>query len=103
MRFYPDDSYRGPRAGQIVTAAATCSRCGHGGLAAEAISTAFWREKRLVVIRDIPAFVCPACREEFIADETARVLDRMGSLAYRAKAVDRMDVPVLSFDAARST
>ncbi|HSH42640.1 MAG TPA: YgiT-type zinc finger protein, partial [Arenicellales bacterium] len=46
----------------------TCSACGHTGLVDSRISTVFRNGDGWAVIRDIPAVVCPGCREEFIDD-----------------------------------
>ena len=52
----------------------------------------------LVVIRNIPAMVCPGCGAEYVADETAVTLDRMrggGFAGCRARAP--LSVPVFDF------
>lgn len=85
---------------QVATAAATCSRCGHAGLEEGRTSTAFWRDGGLIVIQDIPALICPACREEHVADDTALAIDRMRGAGFDpAAAIGRLDVPVFRFTA----
>ena len=75
-----------------------CDRCGDGLLREQSIQTAFWRSGGLVVIRNIPAMVCGACGEEYVADRTALALDRMrGARPGALGAVERMIVPVLEY------
>ncbi len=75
-----------------------CQRCGHVHMVPEQISTAFWRDEGLVVIRDIPAMVCASCREEYVDDATALAIDMMRGAGLRADgAVARIEVPVFSF------
>lgn len=89
---------------EVAAAAATCSRCGHMGLTASTMSTAFWRDGGLLVIEDIPSLTCPACREQYVADETALAIDRMrGSGFDPAAAVGRLNVPVFRFAAMPSS
>jgi len=80
------------------TAEVICTRCGHAGLRPGHVSTAFWHETGLVVIQDIPAFICPSCAEEFISDDIALGLDQMRGAGFPAeRIVDRIDVPVFRF------
>lgn len=75
-----------------------CDRCQEGVLAEKPIQSAFWRGTGLVVIRNIPAMVCPVCGEEYVADRTAIGLDRMRGSGFSAPAtVERMIVPVLDY------
>lgn len=98
MGVYPDERAFGANAGSADTPEAECTRCGHAGLSESSVSTAFWRGKGLMVIRDIPALVCPACGEEFIADHVALGLDRMRGDGFRAEmATEHMEVPVFRF------
>lgn len=77
---------------------ALCVRCEQGLLTERAIRTAFWREDRLVVIRNIPAMVCPVCGEEYVADRTAIGLDRMRGTGFTAlDSAERMIVPVVEY------
>lgn len=96
MGFYPDDDSFGTA--REAADALACSRCGQRHLSAETVSTAFWRDSGLVVIRDIPAMVCPHCHEEFIADGTAAELDRMRRRGFTSSAAtERIEVPVFRF------
>lgn len=75
-----------------------CDRCETGLLIEKAIRTAFWRGEELVIIRNIPAMVCPFCGEEYVADRTANGLDRMRAAGFAPTGGgDRMVVPVLNY------
>ena len=75
-----------------------CKRCELGGLQPKHIETAFWRNGGLMVIRNIPAMVCPTCGEEYVSDETALGLDRMrGNGFLPNSASERMIVPVFEY------
>ncbi len=75
-----------------------CDRCGTGLLTEASIRSAFWRGEELVVIRAIPALVCPVCGEEYVADRTALGLDRIRAAGFTgARVADRMIVPVLDY------
>jgi len=81
-----------------------CKRCELGELQSKHIETAFWRKGGLVVIRNIPAMVCPTCGEEYVADHTALGLDRMrGSGFAPHSASERMIVPVFEFSQHQGT
>lgn len=75
-----------------------CDRCSTGILRPTRIRTAFWHGESLVVVRNIPAMVCPDCGEEFVADPTVVQLDRLrGSGFASAEPVGQMVVPVIDF------
>ncbi len=62
------------------------------------VRSAFWEGERLVVIEDIPALVCPDCREQFYDEATTMVLDLLRGDGFpEAKASSVMSVPVFSF------
>lgn len=75
-----------------------CLKCGLSGLQPRRIETAFWRDGGLIVIRNIPAMVCPTCGEEFVGDQTAIGLDQMRSAGFTPHAATaRMMVPVFDY------
>lgn len=75
-----------------------CDRCEQGLLTEQSIRTAFWRGEGLVVIRNIPAMVCPTCGEEYVSDRTAIGLDRMrGNGFFTVSSVESMSVPVIDY------
>lgn len=75
-----------------------CDRCTDSLLRRTAISTAFWQGDGLVVIRNIPAMVCPDCGEEYVDDSTVVALDRMRGNGFAGcRAADPLPVPVFDF------
>lgn len=75
-----------------------CTRCELGALRPRHIETAFWRDGGLIVIRNIPAMVCPTCGEEYVGDRTALGLDRMRGNGFSGhSASERMIVPVFDY------
>lgn len=75
-----------------------CGRCAEGLLKSTRISTAFWQGEGLVVIRNIPAMVCPDCGVEYVDDATVVALDRMRGNGFAGCAVaDPLPVPVFDF------
>lgn len=74
-----------------------CDRCADSPLREARISTAFWQGDGLVVLRNIPAMVCPACGEEYVDDETVVALDRMRGNGF-AGCVAAAPLPVPVFD-----
>lgn len=78
-----------------------CSACEQGVLLHDLVRSAFWVGEGLVVIEDIPAFVCDRCGERFFDDETAMRLDLMRGRGFPAShVVHTMTVPVFHFEAA---
>lgn len=64
------------------------------------MKTAIWHGEKLVVVEDVPAFVCNNCGEQYYEDETAMVLDMMRGDGFDpSEATRRMDVPVFGFRA----
>ena len=83
------------------SAAIGCLNCGHNRLSGNRVSTGFWQRGAFVVIRDIPALVCPVCHEEYLSDQTARSLARMRRDGLSPdKAAKRIEVPVFDYRAA---
>lgn len=78
-----------------------CSACERGHLLRDRVRSAFWVGEGLVVIEDIPAFVCDSCGERFFDDETAMRLDLMRGRGFPARHVlHTMTVPVFRFEGA---
>ena len=81
-----------------------CKRCELGELQPKRIETAFWRDGGLVVIRNIPAMVCPTCGEEYVADQTALCIDRMRGDGFAPQcASGQMIVPVFEYSQHQGT
>lgn len=77
---------------------ATCASCGSSDTRVAHVRSAFWHDDRLVVVEDIPAVVCGACREQAYADDTVVVLDLLRGEGFPAeKARSELRVPVFSF------
>jgi YgiT-type zinc finger domain-containing protein len=74
--------------------ALVCESCG-GETYADAVNAAFWGEKGLVAIEDIPARVCKACGEQFYDEETARKIEKVVEDP-TSKAKRQIVVPVVS-------
>ena len=72
-----------------------CAFC--GGRATEGAATVpFVFEKTIVVMRDVPAFVCEECGEPFvsgrIADAVTEVLTRLRSLGIEVSVISYSDI-----------
>ncbi len=77
-----------------------CLACNSGRLSAAEVKTAIWHGSKLVVVEDVPAYVCDQCGEQYYQDETAMVLDMMRGDGFDpAEASRMMDVPVFGFRA----
>ena len=77
---------------------AICDRCQTGVLGLGAISTAFWQAEGLVVVRNIPAMLCPDCGEQYVDDLTVVQLDQLRGQRFAGLAtLDRIIVPMLDF------
>jgi len=84
-----------------ITVRVVCDHCTKGVLTPSRISTTFWRDETLVVVRNIPAMVCPDCSEEYVDDTTVVRLDWMRGQGYvGVKIIEQMAVPVFDFDGA---
>lgn len=78
-----------------------CDHCADGVLKSTCITTAFWQDDGLVVIRNIPAMVCPTCGEEYVDDATVVALDRMRGAGFAGcVAAEPLPVPVFDFGGA---
>lgn len=78
----------------------TCSSCERAQLVESRISTVFRSGDDWAVIRDIPAMVCPSCREELIDDATVVRLDMMRATGFsQEEASETMTVPVFTYPA----
>lgn len=75
-----------------------CPRCGGEKLSRQLIKSTFWHGERLVLVDDIPAFVCESCGERFHDEATARTLERMQGEGFAAdEAKGHLHVPIISF------
>jgi YgiT-type zinc finger domain-containing protein len=75
-----------------------CSNCQSASLRAARVRSAFFHNDRLVVLDQVPALVCDACREQFYDDNTVVVLDRLRGDNFPAEqASGELRVQVFSF------
>lgn len=76
----------------------TCDKCSNGLLRWGRISTAFWQGDDLVIVRNIPAMVCPHCGEQYFDDLTVVRLDQLRAQHFSGlPAIDQVLVPVHDF------
>ncbi len=94
------NQHTGPMVQQITAPDGACPACG-GAVARARVSTAFWEDEDLAVIRDVPALVCQSCRERYFEDDTVMRLDLMRARGFAGQgAVMRLSVPVYAFPCA---
>ena len=101
MEFSPANSASFSGDSLAVDFDVACDHCSTGILRPTRIRTAFWRDKGLVVVHNIPAMVCPDCGEEYVAGPTVVQLDRMRGNGFAGlKPVETLAIPVFDFGAA---
>jgi YgiT-type zinc finger domain-containing protein len=73
----PTEPHANPPAGRDPQSDAVlaCRECG-SETQADMVKAAFWTDRGLVVIEDIPARVCRRCAEQFYDDATAAQIER---------------------------
>ena len=104
MEFSFVNDNNAPEGMSPASLAPLCKRCELGELQPKRIETALWSKGGLVVVRNIPAMVCPTCGEEYVADQTALGLDRMRGNGFAPQsASDRMIVPVFEYSEHQET
>ncbi|MEQ9449582.1 MAG: YgiT-type zinc finger protein [Rhodospirillaceae bacterium] len=75
-----------------------CIECGKP-TAPAAINVTMWTDSGLVVIENVPAFICSACEEQFYDENTgAKILELANKGFPREKMVREISVPVYSID-----
>ncbi|MGR3365063.1 MAG: type II toxin-antitoxin system MqsA family antitoxin [Maritimibacter harenae] len=79
--------------------APTCGRCELGTLKPDRARMAFWRGEGLMVVRNIPAMVCPNCGEQYLGEREVLGLDRMRGEGPNLEPAEIMNVPVLDYRA----
>lgn len=76
-----------------------CDHCHGTALVPRQIRIAFWQHNGLIVLRNIPAMVCPGCGTEYMSDQTIVRLDaRRARCSGAARADATIIVPVFDFD-----
>jgi len=73
----PNEPHAGPPAGSDPPSDAVpeCQECG-SQTQADVVKAAFWTDRGLVVIEDVPARVCRRCAEQFYDEATAAQIQR---------------------------
>ena len=67
------------------------------------VKSAFWTDKGMVALEDVPARVCRQCREQFYDDETTRKIAKLMELGFPAQEARReILVPLISLGEIRS-
>jgi len=73
-----------------------CKYCGSGTDEA-VVKSAFWTDRGLIALEDVPARVCRQCRERFYGDETARKIAKLMEHGFPAREARReITVPLIS-------
>lgn len=63
------------------------------------VRTAVWQGDRLAVVEDVPAHVCPSCREQYYDDDVSDALRRLNELGFpESEAREIIEVPVFSLE-----
>lgn len=66
----------------------SCEVCGKGGVLLRRLSRSYGRGASLLVVENVPVYVCPACGESYMAAETMHELERI-KLHRRSMATTR--------------
>jgi YgiT-type zinc finger domain-containing protein len=61
------------------------------------IKQEFWIKKKLIIVEDIPAGVCPQCGEKVVRANIGRLIAALLEDAKRLRKARIISVPVLSF------
>lgn len=98
MTQYPGNIDAAPERPASCAMDVLCDRCSSGILQPARISSVLWQGDRLVMVRNIPAMICPECGEEYIDDFTVVRLDWMRGNGFQAlPLIERVSVPVLDY------
>lgn len=74
-----------------------CSFCGKKAARLYLKNHTFGRGTRMVVIENVPTYVCDNCRESYVTAETSRVIDEV--LAHPEQQTTRREVRVATLAA----
>lgn len=67
------------------------------------ISQDFWIRKKLIVVEDVPAGVCPNCGEKVVKADVGRWIIRLIENSERIAKAPRISVPTIRFDIKEAT
>lgn len=73
-----------------------CHVCGER-MEERLIKQEFWIKRKLIVVEDIPAGVCPQCGEKVVRANIGRLIAVLLEDAKRLRKARTISVPVLSF------
>jgi len=73
-----------------------CHVCGER-MRSGRINQEFWIKKKLIVVEDVPAGICPRCGEKVVRAEVGRQLAAVVENAKRRRMARTMIVPVIQF------
>ncbi|HEV8718803.1 MAG TPA: YgiT-type zinc finger protein [Candidatus Binatia bacterium] len=73
-----------------------CHVCGER-MEERLIKQEFWIKRKLIVVEDIPAGVCPQCGEKVVRANIGRLIAVLLEDAKRLRKARTMSVPILSF------
>lgn len=73
-----------------------CHVCGER-MEQRRINQEFWIKGKLIVIKGVPAGVCPRCGEKVVKAEVGRWIAALIADSKRLRKVRMMSVPVISF------
>ncbi len=73
-----------------------CHVCGEK-MEAKRIKQEFWRKRKLVVVEEIPAGVCPQCGEKVVKADIGLLVATLFEDRKRLQKARTISVPVLSF------
>lgn len=59
----------------------------------------FWIDGKLLVVEDVPAGVCPRCREKIVKDDVGRWIANLIENSERIDKAPKISVPTIKFDA----
>ena len=78
-----------------------CHVCG-SHMESKRIKQDIWIRKKLIVVEDVPAGVCPQCGEKVVNAEVGRRLATVIEDTKRFRKARTMTVPVIQFAGART-
>ena len=88
-------AYRAPKGERMLRDADRCDLC-NGILEPGKTSLEFWLEEELVVVQDMPAYVCRQCGEAYLSPANASKLDHLLNDRNKLEPEKFLNVPVYS-------
>ena len=63
------------------------------------INQDFWIQEKLIVVKDVPAGVCPRCGEKVVKADVGRWILKLLEDSERIAKAPKISVPIVKFDA----